>query len=303
MSRKYAVIDLGTNTFHLLIAMKISTGQFKELYRKRLFIKLAENGIARIGEAPFSRAMKAMEAFNNTLLEYEVSVIKAFGTAALRTASNGPDFIQQVQQKTGIKIQLIPGDREATLIYKGVLQAVDFGENMGLVMDIGGGSVEFILADHQGLKWAQSFPIGLAVLFNNFHQLDPISREEIGILDQYLRKALAPLLEKLEQYQPKILIGASGTFDVLENMICQEKVSPFHSIVAVRDFHPLFDTLLKTNLKERLAMDDIPDTRAEMIIVALLLIQFILKQTKIHSISVSAYAMKEGMLQELMSES
>ncbi len=300
MKKRYAVIDLGTNTFHLLIVEKDPTTVFKELFRKRIFIKLAENGIEKIGDAPFERGIKALKQFKEIIDSYQVSNVKSFGTAGLRTASNGPDFIQRTFEETGIEVQLIPGEREAHLIYKGVSQAVDLKENTALIMDIGGGSVEFILADNIGVKWAQSFPVGAAVLFNNFHQNDPISSQEVTTLLDYLNQTLNPLKTQLKKYTPAILIGASGTFDVLEALLCPKKLTAVHGIVRVENFQPLYEQLLKTNLQERLDMPGIPDSRAEMIIVALILIQFILDQAPIHTISVSAYAMKEGMLSELI---
>ncbi len=297
---RFAVIDLGTNTFHLLIADRGADGRFEELFRKRIFVKLAENGIKRIGAAPFKRGYEALSHFKEVMKEFEVSGATAFGTAALRTAENGPDFIEKVSKDLGIKIQLIPGDREAELIYKGVIQAVDIESKTGMIMDIGGGSVEFILYGSDGIYWAQSFPVGVAVLFNQFHKNDPITTQEIANIEQFLEDTLHPLFPQIEQYQPSVLVGASGTFDVLENMLCKEKISNIHGIVEVQDFHPMYKDLLNTNIQERLANPDIPDSRAELITVALILINFVLNRTSIQSISVSAYAMKEGILSELM---
>lgn len=296
---KYAVIDLGTNTFHLLIAEMGSGNAFRELYRQRIFIKLAENGIQKIGEAPYNRAIEAIRFFKTILDEYEVSKVTAFGTAGLRTAVNGQQFIDQVFKESGITIQLISGFREAELIYKGVVQAVELKNEKAVIMDIGGGSVEFIIADKKGIIWAESFPVGVAVLFNNFHKCDPISQDEIQKLDQFLIKKLAPVLKQFETEKPSLLIGASGTFDVLENVLCQNKVSDIHGVISIEDFNPFYKQILKTNLSERLTMPDIPESRAEMIIVALILIDFILQKSPIKSISISAYAMKEGMLHEL----
>jgi len=294
MADTFAVIDLGTNTFHLLIAEASNSETFKELFRKRIYVKLAEDGIKTIGPTPFNRAIEALISFKKILDQYKIKTVKAIGTAALRTASNGSDFIQKVFTKTGIQIQLIPGDREADLIYKGVIQAVPLSNRPGLIMDIGGGSVEFILADQDGVKWAQSFPIGVAVLYNQFHKKDPISPQEMNALEDFLEATLTPLFKEITAHKPSILIGASGTFDVLENVLCKAKLTPIHGVVQVDDFHPFFQQQIKTTLQERLAMADIPNNRAEMIIVALLLIEFILKKTNIQTISVSEYALKEG---------
>lgn len=300
MTKKFAVIDLGTNTFHLLIAEKNSAGTFKELYRNRIFVNLAENGIHTIHHIAFERGIAAIFEFKKTLEDYQVDLIKALGTAALRTADNGKIFIEKIFSETGINVKLIQGDREAELIYKGVRQAVDFEDNSVLIMDIGGGSVEFIIANKDGVNWAESFPVGASVLFNDFHKTDPISHEEIDLLLLHFEKQLSPLLEKIETYSPNILIGASGTFDVLENLLCKEKISEIHGIVQISDFYPFYEKLSGTTLQERYEMSEIPDSRAKMIIVALILIHFVLKKAPIQKISVSAYAMKEGMLMELI---
>ena len=300
MTDRYGVIDLGTNTFHLLISEKKANGHITELFRERIFVKLGENGIDTIGEAPFQRALDAIHAFKNTLDQFKVGKVRAFGTAALRTASNGQQFIDKIKEDTGIQIKLIQGDEEARLIHLGVIQAVPLNKENGLIMDIGGGSVEFIIANGEGVIWAQSFPIGVSVLFRKFHKTDPIAVAEIKAVENHLESELQPLFEKLETNDTPILIGASGTFDVLDLLLGRQRISPIHSIVEVEDFHPLYQYFMKTTLSQRLEMKNLPATRAEMIIVALILINIVLERASIQRISVSAYAMKEGILQEMI---
>ncbi|MCB0663459.1 MAG: hypothetical protein KDC24_12015, partial [Saprospiraceae bacterium] len=146
LSGKKAVIDLGTNTFHLLAVEIDENEQMHFLFRERIFVKLAEDGIQSIGPAPFQRAIKAMTVFKNKLDELGIDHFKAFGTAALRTATNGPDLIHAIKEKTGIEVALIDGLEEARLIHLGVSQAVPFDHTKQLIMDIGGGSVEFVIA-------------------------------------------------------------------------------------------------------------------------------------------------------------
>ncbi|MEN0005954.1 MAG: hypothetical protein AAF798_17520, partial [Bacteroidota bacterium] len=125
-NQRFAVIDLGTNTFHLLITEALPAGGFSEVYRERKFTQLAEEGIETIGAAALQRGLKALQHFKQQLTAHQVEQVRAFGTAALRTASNGPDFIRQVAEEIGIDIQLISGTEEARLIHLGVLQAVEF---------------------------------------------------------------------------------------------------------------------------------------------------------------------------------
>lgn len=298
--KHFAVIDLGTNTFHLLIVKHNAAGSFEELHRERRFIKLAENGIEKIGPAPFQRGLQALLDYKKILDKFQVTTFKALGTAALRRASNGKDFIQEVKAQTDISIQLISGEEEAELIHKGVSQAVPFGQAKNLIMDIGGGSVEFIICDKDQIFWKQSFPIGVAVLFNKFHTSDPIHVSEVLAVEQHLQKILTPLLQELEKHQVQSLVGASGTFDVLENILVEKKASPVHSYLSDQKFNPLFQIILKSTLAERYAMEGLPETRADLIVVASILIDFILKQTAIKEIIISAYAMKEGQLAKMM---
>ena len=299
----YAVIDLGTNTFHLLIAFPAKSG-FKVLYKERRFVKLAENGIEYIGEIPYQRGLNAIHHFNNILKEHQVQEVRAFGTAALRTASNGQQFIEEVQQQTGIVVQLISGDREAALIHKGVVQALPtIAENI-LIMDIGGGSVEFIISNQAHVFWAQSFSIGVAVLFNQFKHSDPATYSEVKAIENYLASMLLPLKEALTQIETHFLVGASGTFDVLENNLPHLEKGKKYVSLSVNDYTTYYEQLVKTTLEERLQIDGIPNLRAEMLIVAFILVKYVFSLLpSSQRFYVSDYAMKEGILAEMMTTS
>lgn len=301
--KRLAVIDLGTNTFHLLIVEVNEAGEMVELDRERRFIKLAENGIERIGPAPYQRGMETILYFKSRLEAFGVQHVRASGTAALRTAANGPDFIREVRERAGITVDLIPGDEEARLIHLGVMQAIPSFTRRGLIMDIGGGSVEFILADDHEVHWAQSFPIGVAVLYKKFHHSDPISALEMEMVREHLGEALRPLREAIQQYQPELLIGASGTFDVLEDVLAPAREQGHHSRIPVERFYPFFRKLIPATTAERLAMPEVPADRADLIVVALILVDYVLNLAPFREILVSNYAMKEGMLVELMRNS
>ena len=300
--QRFAVIDLGTNTFHLLIVEQDPGGGFVELKRVHQFVKLAEEGIATIGKAAYERGIRTIVDFRNCLEEYGVKKMRAFGTAALRTASNGAGFIREVEALTGIAVQMIPGEEEARLIHLGVAQAIPAFSQRALIMDIGGGSVEFILADDREVFWARSFPIGVAVLYKVFHHSDPISVVEVEMVREHLADMLGPLREMIQQYPTTMLIGASGTFDVLEVAIEAERISPHHSRFPAQAFYPFFRKLLPSTVADRLAMPEVPNDRAEMIIVALILVDYVLNLAPFRDVHVSRYALKEGMLVELMRE-
>ncbi len=301
-NKRYAVIDLGTNTFHLLAIEEKEDGGIAQLYKERIYVKLAEEGIDTIGEEPFKRGMDALASFSLRLREFNISRLKAFGTAALRTASNGEQFVEKAREELGIKIELIPGQEEARLIHKGTMKAISIQEERILIMDIGGGSVEFVIADKSKVYWSESFPIGVAVLYREFHYNDPITPQELGRLDEHLGNLLKPFLKALEKYPVDILVGSSGTFDVLEGMIAFEEKLENSIRFKANKFSHFFDKLIFTSLEERFGIEEIPDTRADMIIVALELIRFVLEKTSAKDIIVSSFAMKEGILEELIKE-
>lgn len=295
-----AVIDLGTNTFHLLIAEQDEKGEIKPVFRKRIFVKLGENGLDTIGRKPYERGINAMLDFKDVLSKYRIQKLSAIGTAALRTAKNGPDFLVDVLQKTDINVELITGDQEAVWIYKGVRKAVDLREGLSLIMDIGGGSVEFILADERGMRWRQSFPVGLAVLYEGFHHSDPISGSEREQIHRFLEMELNALWLQLSLYSPKILVGAAGAFEIFEHFLPYRPMSDTQRNFSLSDFKSLHRLFISSSLSERLAMDKLPDSRADMIVVAMELINFIMEKTGIKEIAVSDFAMKEGILCEMM---
>jgi exopolyphosphatase/guanosine-5'-triphosphate,3'-diphosphate pyrophosphatase len=302
---RHAIIDLGTNTFHLLIAERGADGSWQFIHRQRVYVRLAEDGIHRIGPAPFDRALKALQGFKSQLDAAGVpsGQVKALGTAALRTADNAGDFLQQAFELTGLKVESISGDREAELIYKGVRRAVPFPDNRVLIMDIGGGSVEFILADRERVFWQQSFPIGVAVLFRNFHKSDPISEVEVGETEQFIESSLTDLWNALAQYPTPTLIGASGTFDVIDLFLLDPATKPeLYGYIALDFFYPLSEQFIRSTIAERRAMPKLHPERADMVVVALILIRVVLRKAGISEIYTSTYAMKEGMLEELFTQ-
>jgi len=308
MSENVAVIDLGTNTFHLLVVKieqeirrplhqeDLSFKHWEELFRKRIYIHLAEDGIETIGDKAFQRGLDALHFFSKTCQELNVTKIKACGTAALRTASNGPLFVSNVKSKCEIDIEIIDGDHEAKYIASGVGLAIPKSSTPRLIMDIGGGSVEFILNKNNQPVWFQSFPIGVAVLKKRFHHTEPISKAELTELFKFLDQQLQPLKEILAKEPSLDLVGASGTFDVLQNILTKINSGDKFSELTLDDFNPLAEKLIGMNLSQRLTYPNLTEERTELIVVALALIQFTLNLHSFDKLFVSKYAMKEGII-------
>lgn len=297
----FAVIDLGTNTFHLLIARRYEDGRIVDVYRERRFIRLAEDGIETIGPAPYQRALSTLKDYRRIIDEHGIPAdqVLAFGTAAMRTASNGRELMQEVAEDIGLNIRLIDGDEEARLIHQGVSLAVPPSAAYQLIMDIGGGSVEFIIANRHGVQWAQSFPVGVAVLFRDFHRTEPIAAAEVERLQAFLWEALSPVRTALQAQSCKDLVGSSGTFDILEQFLGPQRKQQHYAEVPVEAFSPFYQKIRAMDKTQRHQLPNMPKTRAEMLVVALVLVDVVMDMAGTERIIVSDYAMKEGMIREM----
>ena len=182
-----AIIDLGTNTFKLLVAERpqgAATG-LHILHSEEVGVFLGRGGVEKnhLADEAMERGMATLRTFAAKARELGAAQVGAFGTSAMRNARNGGAYAERIHAELGITVQIIPGEEEASLILDGVRQAVPFGNKPVLVMDIGGGSTEFILATGKALMWKHSFELGTTRLFERFPQTDPMD------LDTQLRMA------------------------------------------------------------------------------------------------------------------
>jgi len=300
MSRRISVIDLGTNTFHLLTVEITGPSQWMTLDRERVFVNLASEGIEMIGAESIRRGLNTMNHFKQRIERYGVTEMIAVGTAALRQAGNAREFLDLIFNATGIHVEVISGIREADLIAKGVLAALPGIERPALIMDIGGGSVEMIITHYGEVLFSGSYPIGVAVLYSNFHLEEPISELSMNALDQHLEETCAHLLDRLRELPETILVGASGTFEVVDAILDPNKSgeTPPYSTAKPDAFTPIYREIIALDLDERLAHADIPESRAKYIVVAVHLIEFMLRKLSRDVFYISAYAMKEGSVVE-----
>jgi exopolyphosphatase/guanosine-5'-triphosphate,3'-diphosphate pyrophosphatase len=200
---RFAIIDLGTNTFNLLIAESDANKSFTKLFNTKVAVKLGEGGINEgyIADVPFQRGINALKQYQQYILDYDVEQTFAFATSAIRSASNGTEFVAQAKKVAGITITVIDGHEEAELIYHGNKMAVNMAEHTSLIMDIGGGSNEFILANHETIFWKNSYLLGAARLLDKFKPSDPITEKEIDDFNNYLREQLASLFEATKDFR------------------------------------------------------------------------------------------------------
>jgi exopolyphosphatase / guanosine-5'-triphosphate,3'-diphosphate pyrophosphatase len=294
----FAVIDLGTNTFHLAI---VKNGQI--VLKTSKAAKLGMGGMANKTITPDAqqRGLAVLKEFSSFLKEYEIqpAASYAYGTSALRNADNAAEFVHLISEKTGIQIQIIDGHHEAELIYNGVKNAVTITEP-SMIVDIGGGSVEFIICNADKKLWQQSFEIGGLRLMEKYMGTDLINPSLIPKMNDFFTEKLLDLHNAVHQYRPVCLVGSSGSFDTLNDMF-------HHSISGkgpdknqagfeypISEFYKAFEQLVFQNKEERLKIPGMIPLRVEMIVVAMILIAYLIRTFEIKTIKISNYALLEG---------
>ncbi len=295
MQAPYAIIDLGTNTFHLLITTEKET-----LHELRRPVRLGQGGINQdhITDAAMDRAKQCLTDYKQVAQDYGVAKIIAIGTSALRNAKNASFFVSEIFRTTGIEVQIISGEQEAELIYQGVKSGMDLGSNNSLIVDIGGGSVEFIIANRAGVLWKQSFEVGGQRLIEKFQVSDPIQQDEINAINQYLEDTLAALKLAILEFMPDVLVGSSGSFDTLSEIYCLQNQIPYapdgESPITMDFLQSAMESILKKDRKARMQIPGMIELRVDLIVVGVVLIKKLLDIREFSSVRVSSYSLKEG---------
>lgn len=299
-----AVIDMGTNTFHLLIARVDETGRLDKVVDKKVPVMLGRGGISdgRLTDEAMKRGVDALSNFADTLKTNGIDPadVPAFATSAVRSARNGGEFTDAIFQKAGLCVQVIDGRTEAELIFRGVAGSGALaGADRALVMDIGGGSVEFILNRNKEITWLESFEIGGQRLLDRFMKSDPITQEHITELESFLEIQLKPLFEACSSYCPTILAGASGSFDTIHEIARLSnhlEQGDWRGTVSPSYITSLQQEFCSKNRTQRLAIPGMVEMRVDMIVMSVTLLDFVVRKIGVKEVRCSPYALKEGAL-------
>lgn len=306
MQNRIAIIDCGTNTFNLLIA-DVEGAKWSVVFQNKLPVKLGAGGFEEgvIRPERFVRGLDAVQCHKQNILNFQCSHAFAYATSAMRETSNGKDFVQQVKKLFDVEIEVIDGDREAQLICEGVQQSMDLGDEKCLIMDIGGGSTEFIIANRNEIFWKKSFLLGVSRLYELVSPGERLCNDDLQYLETILNRELLPVIEEVKEFDVKRLIGSSGSFDTLLSIYHYNKknvgvVEELHSVIPYHDFQSLHNWLFKSSLEERLLHPAIPGIRAEYMPLSSCLVKFVLDKTGIKMLEHSSYSLKEGALYEII---
>jgi exopolyphosphatase/guanosine-5'-triphosphate,3'-diphosphate pyrophosphatase len=307
---KLAVIDCGTNTFNLIIVQVTGRNKYEKLFHTRIPVKLGEGTIngGYIDEKPFNRGLDAIWAFSKKIKQEKVEKVLAFATSAIRDGSNGMDFVRAVKENHGIDLNVIDGEREAELVYSAVKEAVTLNEEISMIMDIGGGSTEFLLANKDKIFWKHSFPIGVARLLDKFKPSDPITAAESEQIRQYLKEQLMPLTEAAKKFNPVELVGSSGAFESFVEMISSELGGEIFNdektsyTIDLGNYRRISDMVIASTLARRRKMKGLIPMRIDMIVICCIMVDFVIEQYQLKNMRMSTWSLKEGAMVDFVKQ-
>lgn len=298
--KKIAIIDLGTNTFNLLIVLVDGDGAYQIFHSGKLPVKLGDGGINQKVIAPpaYQRGLNAIGEHLKTIQQHGVSEVFAFATSATRNAENGTSFIADIKNLYGIDVKVIGGEEEVELIYLGIRQAILLDDENVLMLDIGGGSNEIIVGNKHKYFWGKSYDLGISRLLQKFNPSDPIRLEEVAEIELFLKEQLADLSEIISRYRPVTLVGSSGSFDTYRSMLSEQSLISSNGMPSVEiplsKYLNLHKQLISSTTQERSQIPGMDPMRVDMIVLATIFTHFLVKRFGITRILQSSYALKEG---------
>ncbi len=300
-----AAIDIGTNSFHLVIAKVNENGIQNILVKEKEVVRLGKSStdMKYIGKDSMERAIQTLKRFN-LLCNSFGSPIRAVATSATREAINKDEFIKRVFEETGIRIEVVSGLEEARLIYLGIIQALPVFDEKILMIDIGGGSTEILVGEKGNVLYSNSIKLGAVRLTEKFFRDERIRDENIKDARIFTRGMLNHTAKEISAYDYNTVIGTSGTLVNLGMIIQAEKNGINSQEFIFNGFKYTDEEVYKTvkkiikagNINSVKKIQGLDAARADIITAGAVIAEQIFSELKIKKITLSSYALREGIL-------
>lgn len=307
---RIAAIDIGTNSFHLIIVEVRENGKLKLLDRQREFLRLGSElgeDLSFISDNEKEKAVSVLKNFS-TLAQYHKATIRAVSTSAVREAKNKNEFIEAVFEQTGVKVETIEGTEEANLIFLGMKNALSINDKSVLGIDIGGGSTEFIYGVNGFPVFAESVKIGAVRLSKKFFPHFIISESSVKECSEYVEQQIKMNGNIQTNIKLDFAVGSSGTIDT----ICLIKQFQKNAEIKPRlngytfdraEFDEIYSRVMSLkNPSERISVPGIETKRADIIPAGFIILKKIFELFNIREMVLSEYALREGVVFDLISK-
>lgn len=298
-----AAIDIGTNSFHLVIVEILPDGNVKILDRAKENVRLGSGGkdMKTITPEATERGITTLRHFVEIARTYSAP-IRAIATSAVREALNQNEFVRKVHARTGITVEVVSGFEEARLIYLGVLQALPVFERKVLCLDIGGGSVEYLVGTKGEALYANSLKIGCIRLTERFFSKPILKDKDIEACRDHIIGFISPVAREIKKQKYEFAIGSSGTIQNIANMIramrgelISMQVNNFS--FTKEELNKIVKIILRAKTEaQRSQIPGLDPKRLDIIVAGALVLQESFNLLKIKRLTVSEFALREGII-------
>ena len=301
---RLAAIDVGSNSLHMVIAQADPDGAVTTLWRMKEMVGLGRMSFPshRLSKEAMDRAAAALAHFQQVARIRGCEKILAVATSAVREAENGGDFLVRIRRELGIPLRVVSARDEARLIYLGVRHAIDLDDKPHFILDIGGGSVEFIVADAHKPALLESRKLGAARITAKFVRSDPISPGDLKQLSACYDEELTPICQSIRALHPEAALGTSGTIENLAAMCAAMDGSGERGAGVIRreSLSRLTTRLIESRSKDRAEIGGLDDQRKDQIVAGALLVHELFRRLDLPEIKVCKSALREGILVEYL---
>lgn len=307
--KRLAAVDLGTNSFHLVIVeADPATGRFNILVREKEIVRLGSGSsdMKRLSAAAMRRGLRVLTRFRN-LADAAGAPLRAVATSAVREARNRDVFLEKVRAETGVRVEIASGAEEARLIHLGVLQALPIFRRRVLLVDIGGGSTEFLVGRGRRIQYSNSLKIGTVRLTERFFSDGTAGKKRVEECREFLRGSLSPVAREIASLSVDLVVGSSGTILNVARMIRGMRdggdarrggaATTNAAVIRRDDLQALVRRVLSARTaRERGRIPGLDRGRADLIVAGVLILSEVLSELHIDRMTVSDYALREGVI-------
>jgi exopolyphosphatase/guanosine-5'-triphosphate,3'-diphosphate pyrophosphatase len=303
-NNRIAAIDIGTNSFHLVIVEVQADGSFKLLDKQREVIRLGSHkgeNLSLISEGEIEKAIDILKNYK-MLAEHYGASIRAVATSAVREADNKDKFVRAVKEKTNIDIEVVEGRTEAKLIFYGIMNAIDVSDKNVLCLDIGGGSSEFIYAEKGSPIITESVKIGAVRLSKKFFPEFILKKEAVEACHSYVEAQISYIKYLIEGKKIDQVIGASGTIVAAAILVQELFNKPKRKSInklsfTAEELNFVYKEVIgRKTPAERVSLPGMELKRADIIPAGLIILKTVFDVFEIKHITLSEYALREGII-------
>jgi exopolyphosphatase/guanosine-5'-triphosphate,3'-diphosphate pyrophosphatase len=304
---RLAAIDVGTNTIRLIVAEVEQDGTYRILDEEREMVRLGEHleKTGRLSDDSVDRALTALGKMKAIADGFEVSEIRAIATSAVREAVNGPAFCREVLRRLKVRIEVISGEEEAQLAFRSAARHFNLDSRSSAVVDIGGGSVEIILAAGQIIDQIHSLPLGATRITERLVKSDPLRDKHWKVMRKEIDRTIQEAIGR-PSHRAEIMVGSGGTFTALAHMAKWEREGRHGSVqgymLTPAELIHLLDRLRETPLEARRQIPGLSPDRADIIVAGATVIARLVKRLGTQQILVNEGGIRDGLLLQMIAE-